>query len=389
MTVRKVLFVHHGSGKGGAAVSLLQLIACLDSRRYQPIVAVDFRRPCADEYFSGNGFRVIDCPLDTFTHTMKTWNWFTPRGIWKLAHWALIGRRRTAAAIRRMVTEVRPDLIHLNGLSVLPFAPEASACGVPVVQHVRESVNDGVFGIRKRWLMRLASKYVSSVIYICEDNALRLRGIQCPGNIIYNPVDIERYEGLDRERCREELGIPSDAMVLFFPGGSFFDIKGVRPFLQALARIRAGHPEAVALVPALDQTEASLIRALAIENAVLRVPFTRQVERYYAASDIVVAPFIVPHFSRAVIEAGAARRAVVGSRIGGITEVVEDGVTGLLATPGDSAELAACLERLIARPDERRALAEAGYLRARERYAAVAHAGEVMAVYDQVVGQCR
>lgn len=365
----KVLYVHHGSGQGGAAVSLLHLLAHLDRTRYEPIVAVDPRRPRAIEFFSEHGVETVSCALAPFAHTTSTWTWHTPRGLIKLLAWWTVGRRRTERALDAVIERVRPAVVHLNGLSLLPFARVAAHRGIPVVQHVREPVNAGVFGVRKRWLEALASREVAELIYICKDNADRLRGVQAPGSVIYNPVDLGRFLKLDRHACRKELGIADAAAVAFFPAGANAAAKGLGPFLQALDLLaRRGRP-VQALIPGQN------------------VPFIDAVERYYAACDVVVAPFIVPHFSRAVIEAGAARRPVVASRIGGITEVVVDGVTGLLAGAGNADELADKIVDVLDHADAASAMADAGLVQATQHYDATVHARSVMAVYDRVLAR--
>ena len=122
-----------------------------------------------------------------------------------------------------------------------------------------------------------------------------------------------------------------------------------------------------------------------LQDSVFRVPFADDVERYYRACDIVVSPFVTPHFSRAVIEAGAMQKPVVGSRLGGIIEVLDDGVVGLLAEPGNHEDLATKICYLVEHSDESAAMAQAGRDRTLRKYGADAHARDVMDVYDQVM----
>lgn len=385
MTVPTVLYVHHGSGRGGAAVSLGELLSHIDTSRYRPVVAVDFRRTDVRKFFRASGVRTVDCQLDTFTHTMKTWRWTTPQGAARLARWAFAGRPATMRALARVLYVERPQLVHFNGLSVLPYAPVVTERGLPVVQHIRESINAGVFGVRRRWMERVASRHASAMIYICRDNAERLSGVTTPGDVIYNPVDITRFANADRAAARVEIGVRDNEVLLLFPGGSFFDVKGIKPFTQAVAQLRAAGRSVRALIPSADGVAREAVTRANIADAVIYAQFTDSVERYYAAADIVVAPFTVPHFSRAVIEAGAARRPVVASRIGGITEVVEENLTGLLAVPGDAADLARKIRYLLDHPDKASAMADAGFAITVQRYGATAHARAVMAVYDRVM----
>jgi glycosyltransferase involved in cell wall biosynthesis len=83
-----------------------------------------------------------------------------------------------------------------------------------------------------------------------------------------------------------------------------------------------------------------------------------------------------------LVEAVLAGSSVVGTPAGGIPEVIEDGVTGLLARDGDPADLAAKLERLLGDPALRRSLTDAGAARARPKHAPDAVADHLLALYN-------
>jgi glycogen(starch) synthase len=80
---------------------------------------------------------------------------------------------------------------------------------------------------------------------------------------------------------------------------------------------------------------------------------------FYRAADIVLAPSRFESFGLVHLEAMMMGKAVIGCRIGGMSEVIDDGRTGLLAKPGDEASLRDCLERLLADPELRRRLGKA------------------------------
>ncbi|MFW5891679.1 MAG: glycosyltransferase, partial [bacterium] len=115
---------------------------------------------------------------------------------------------------------------------------------------------------------------------------------------------------------------------MFFPGGSGMERKGIYPFLKALFKLCWTNSKIYTIIPipkendkiySLDRQKIEkAILDYNLEKNIIRLPFTNKVEEYFAASDIVVVPFVVPHFSRAAIEAGAMAKPVVGSKIGGI-----------------------------------------------------------------------
>ncbi|HEX8997007.1 MAG TPA: glycosyltransferase family 4 protein, partial [Ktedonobacterales bacterium] len=91
---------------------------------------------------------------------------------------------------------------------------------------------------------------------------------------------------------------------------------------------------------------------------------------FYAAADIFVAPSRFESFGLILVEGMMFSKPVVGCNAGGMVEVVEDGVSGLLAEPGDVASLDACLERLITDADLRARMGAAARVRYEQRFTA-------------------
>jgi glycosyltransferase involved in cell wall biosynthesis len=104
------------------------------------------------------------------------------------------------------------------------------------------------------------------------------------------------------------------------------------------------------------------------------------------ASDIFVLASVGEAFGLVLAEAMACGVPVVGSRSGAIGELVEDGRTGLLATPLDAGSFAAAIERLIADPARRRAMGLAGLERVRRRFTVEREVQETMRIYEDLWG---
>lgn len=396
----KILYFHHGGGKGGAPNSLLFLLKNLDRERFEPEVACGFAEPYAKSFFEEHGLDPIDIPVARFSHVYPSgwWPLHNPRGLSRLLKWIFIRNPRSAKRFAQVLDDVKPDIVHLNSLTIAPLARVAKKKGFLVVLHVRESASiKGYFGVRWRWLRWLATRYADHVVYICKDNQDQLTGPIESSTVIYNPVPFNQFDReLDGVKLREELGISANATVLFFPGGSSSPPKGIYPFLDALAEIQKQGSDVVAIIPGIEEPPRRrgdftrkrverIIKEHGIESAIARLPFSGSVQQYFAVSDVIVTPFTVPHFSRAAIEAGAMAKPVIGSRIGGVEEVIKDGVTGLLVNPGDAQDLAEKLIQLIRDPEQRKQMGEAAYQVASETYRAENHATAVMKVYEQVL----
>ena len=405
-TKTRVLFVHHGSGTGGAPLSLIYLIREMDRARYAPFVACHSREDTARELFRSEGLETYDCDVERFTHTCAGWwHLYSPRGCYQQLRWLYAALRTSYRSIRRLVVELRPDVVHLNSLTLLPYARVVRQAGAAVVLHVREPAARGTFGVRHAWLRRLARTAVDAIIYICEDNRQRLTSDIPRSRVIYNFVDFTVFDRrIDPLKAREAFGLSAAHKVALFPGGSSSGIKGVFPLLHALKHLREQFPTLVCLMPGSMRKEErpagglrrllgektvserveALIDQLDVSEMLRRSEFDYHIERLYAACDVVLVPFVEPHFARPVIEAGAMARPVVASRIGGVSEVVDHGETGLLIEPGNIAELADAMARILSDPHLAGQLGEKGYEQARRRFDASRNAAAILQVYKQL-----
>jgi len=109
----------------------------------------------------------------------------------------------------------------------------------------------------------------------------------------------------------------------------------------------------------------------------------RDVRPLLAAADVFVFPSLYEAVGIALLEAMACARPVVASRTGGIPDVVEDGVSGMLTTPGDALGLARAIAALERDPERRRALGKAARARA-EAFDIRTTVQSLEAIYEEV-----
>jgi glycosyltransferase involved in cell wall biosynthesis len=160
--------------------------------------------------------------------------------------------------------------------------------------------------------------------------------------------------------ARESLGLPSDRLVVGYVGRLVAD-KGIDTLLAGAAAARSA--PALLLVGSMDEPSlATAIEAAALP--VVHVPWTDDVRPYYAAMDVLCLPTLREGFPNVVLEAAAAGVPAIATDATGAVDAVVDGVTGITVGVGDTAALAAAIDRLSAAPDERARLGDAARDRA-------------------------
>jgi glycosyltransferase involved in cell wall biosynthesis len=405
LAVKRILYIHHGGGLGGAPLSLFYLLKQLDRARYEPIVLTLQPGPVVDMYRSISVETHVLDGVTNFSHTEL--EWYGGAQLWRLPI-QLAGFGPAVAALRRAIRQHGPDLVHLNSSSLPAAAEAARREGRPVVWHIREPLHSGYLGWRREWLKRRIARDGTRVIAISEYDASRL--LPSPNiRVIHNFVDFQIFDrALSPGEARRKLNLTPAVNVVTLLGGVAYP-KGTLPFVQALPRVRkqvpntkflvAGPPPAIGDMSRLKSLAKFVLGADAYDRRVMAaasesiaggaIRFIGQrsdIPQVLAATDILTFPSVVPHFARPILEAGAMARPVVASRLGGPLELVQDGVTGLLVPPGDPEALAEALVALLKDPAHMARLGEAGYVQAREKFDAVKNAARTFAVYEEILG---
>lgn len=191
--------------------------------------------------------------------------------------------------------------------------------------------------------------------------------------VIYNPISLERFDA--GRSMRSDLGLTEEDIVVCFLG-QIRDIKGVEDFIAMARRIR--EPRARFLIAGECRNPVKypgsyspddLKRMIGGDTRIRYIGYVKAVEDVYHTADIVVVPSRWEEPLGLInLEASACGKPVIATRVGGIPEVVQDSVNGYLVEKGNVTQLARRVEELIANPDARRRMGEAGRKMVEERF---------------------
>jgi len=287
--------------------------------------------------------------------------------------------------LARRVIEVgrafQPQIIHahspiFDGQAALRAG---RALGVPVVYEIRafweddavdkQKFREGSFVYRQvRRIETDVCRRADAVVTICEGlkNDLCDRGIdEDKIVVVQNGVDGDRFCPQEPDQAlRRRLGLDGATVAGFV--GSFFHYEGLPLFVEAAAEVRKTHPELTLLLVGGGEDEERVRAAVqnaGVEDMVVmtgRVPH-EEVGGHYSLMDVLVYPRLSRRITELAtplkpLEAFAMEKAVIGSDVGGIRELLRDIPAGRLFRAGSVPELSQALRDWLSVPESERAL---------------------------------
>ncbi len=369
MSARRILIVSDEMEVGGSQRQIVHLLRGLDRSKWEPTLLF-FRRPSflVDELRAA-GIRCIHLPKS---------GRLSLRFVWRL--WQLLRRERF-------------ELIHAYSLTaelwiraLLPLLPStrfvASVRGLCLVYPTWQ-------WWLKRWILGRADAVISNsragARVTAEKTAIDERRI----DVILNGIDIpDLLSGSHRRSARQLHGI-SDARVTGLFVGRLVVEKNLPLLLDAMAHIPAEQRPQLLLAgdgPLAWQIDEQIER-LDLAADVVRLGERTDTRWLMQFCDFLVLPSREEGLSNVILEAMAARLAVLASDAGGNPELVENGRTGVLFRSDDAAELATKLQELSADAELRAQLGAAAREAAQRDYSLAALGAATQAVYERVLDE--
>jgi glycosyltransferase involved in cell wall biosynthesis len=232
----------------------------------------------------------------------------------------------------------------------------------------------GAVPLMRRWKNHAVDHVVSVSNAVADGNGVA--GYPVPSSVIPNFVPDDLLDAPARPPGEGDL---PDGPFLFFAGDLLRD-KGVPTLIEAYAGLPAGRPPLIMV----GRPGPDLPAVLPGGVQIFQQWSHPRVMAAFRRCTLAVLPSTWPDpCPTTVLEAMASGRPVVTTRTGGMVDMIEDGVSGVLVPPGDSAALAAAIRRLLADPRLRAELGEAGRERVR-RFTASSVAARVENVYQEV-----
>jgi glycosyltransferase involved in cell wall biosynthesis len=278
------------------------------------------------------------------------------------------------------VRRQRPDIVHTHTSKAgILGRLAARLAGVPHIVHTPHGhVFYGHFGrpasafflSLERWFGRFTEKTVALTPSERQDYIDLNVGSSEDILSIHSGVDLDSFELCtpDPAAKKASLGIDPTRRLVGFAGW-LLPIKGPMHLLNAMAAVWEDHPDATLVFVGKGAMEAELrakANRLGADGRVKFLGWRDDLHEIMPLFDVFVLPSLNEGMGRVLVEAMAAGRPTVASRVGGISDLVRHGVNGLLAPPREEMKLAESIARLLSHPDEARRMGALGRLKCRE-----------------------
>lgn len=372
----RVVHVAESAGWAGGEVYLLHLAHALDRGRFELAVIAPEAGPLLSR-LRALGVETAVVPLGG-----------------SLASPAPLGR------LARALRALRPRLVQSHGGRTNFYARLACRlAGVPChVSTVHNSLYDYPVGAARRAAYVLADRATArlSAVIVCVAGSLardlveRSRIPAARVTVIPNGVDLARFDpaAADGRRVRAELALGDGPVVGIV--GRMTPQKAHTDFVAAFAEARRRAPAARALIvgdgPLRAAVEAA-VTARGLGAACVLAGVRDDIPECLAAMDVVALSSVSEGFPFTVLEALAMARPLAATAVNGVTEIVEDGATGLLVPPGRPELLGAALAALLADPVPAAALGAAGRQTVESRYSLPLMIHRITNLYEDLLSR--
>ena len=292
-----------------------------------------------------------------------------------------------AFRLRQIVLAKKPDIIHCHSRRGGDFLGGLAATGTSVPAVISRRVDNTetplIAGLRYRPF--------DKVIAISETIASVLRGAGLDERrltVIRDAVDTEQFTAPpDHEAFRAEFGLTA-ADIVVAAIGQLIPRKGHRYLLEAMAQIKARHPNLKLIIFGQGPLETELrdrTAKLGLGGTVQFAGFRQDLDEYLTGFDLLVHPALAEGLGVVTLKAAAAGIPVVGFAAGGLTEAITDGETGVLVAPKDVEALGGAITRLIENPELRRTFGDAGRARMRQDFSIEAMVDDHVQLYESIL----
>jgi len=345
-----------GFSIGGVAIAVSELsknLALLKSCEIYIFADNAFCKKASDWYIQENQCHIFR-PLEKNAAKLREFsNLFGFRNIlrsYSMIKWDKIRQKLTAQEpnyrhtlsflyYKKIINHVKPDIIHAHHAHQRPIiAWLASENKIPIVTTLHSFsalLTEDVERYKKIFLrsFQLSTKLIAITAFV-KEQAIHLGATSDKIEVISNGIDIHMFKPRNKNESRKKLGLNfQDEIILFV--GNLIRRKGADILIRAFEKIKTDKKNAVLVIVGKGEEENSLKKLgheLKLKKSILFVGRKEQNELadWYNACDVFVAPSRQEAQGIVFLEAMACKKACIGTKVGGIPNIIQNSKTGIL-----------------------------------------------------------
>lgn len=381
--MKNILFIHQSVDLYGSDKTLLLLLSKLDKSKFNPVVILPHEGPLTAALEKEN-IKVVIAPVLKLYRKM-----FSPKNM--LLFFQQI--KKTIATLDALNSEYKFDLIYSNTLAVLSGMIYAKKRGIKHIWHVHEII------VHPKLIAYIFPKLLNHYadIVVCNSNATkknitdRVSQLESKSIVIHNGIEIDKTDSKISAKADFEY-FETDIIITLV--GRINRLKGHKWLLNTFVNYlnKNNNVKLLFVGSPVEGQEYYLeevkqfITENNIQDKVKILPFTTNLNRIWNSTDIAVMPSTeAESFGLVAVEAMLAKKPVIGSNHGGLTEVVVNEKTGYLVEPNNDEALFDAIQKLIENPNLRNEFGEMGYQRAIKEFSVEKYISNFEALFNSMI----
>lgn len=368
--MKNILFIHQSAELYGSDKTLLLLMKYIDKKKFYPVVILPNNGPLKEELEKEN-IEVIILPVIKLHRKM-----FTPKNILLCINQIKNG----FSELNILQKKYNFEIIYSNTLAVLLGYLFAKKKGIKHIWHVHEIIESPKI-VAKFFNFLLNSKSNSYTIYNSQATASFWESISKKKDnykVITNGLEIPSKDVLPLEttHVRENLFMVNNELVIGLVG-RINRWKGQFILLEAFKYLTKKHSNLkLIFIGSTTENQSYILEELEsnintynLKEDVKIIPFQSNITKIWSAIDIAIVPSTEPEpFGLVAVEAMLAKKPVIASNHGGLTEIIKNNETGFLFEPNNVQELSEAIDKLIRNEELRKEMGISGYKRVIEKF---------------------
>lgn len=388
----RVLYLNTSGVVGGAEISLMTLLSELKRYQFEATVACP-----PGEYVD----RLKHCDLEVIPTKIELLKpirlkfskkrFYVVNPIACLYNVLLV--LLNALRLHKIIRKIQPHILHANSLEAIGLiALPSLLSNTPMIWHMRTLLQEN--SPTEKFYVKCMSHFVKRIIAVSKAVRERLVASGADRNkieVVYNPIDTYVFTPKSQSESRKKFNLPAHSLIIGSLGRLHKE-KGYEVFLKAANIIRKEFQNVLFLIAGKEWKRhyrkklSDLSHNLNLSQNLVLMDWQEDVHSLICALDILLLlPLTNEGFPRTLAEGMACEVAVIGSRIGGIKELIENNKNGLLVPPCDENAVAEAIDRLLKNRNLAARLAKQGRKTIETKFTVHRHLKKITKIYTQCI----